>query len=57
MARLLMNLVRLRKGLDLTIVPFENRDKYSRAIIEFQQQKLRRDHERSASGEHPIPEA
>lgn len=58
MARLLLNLVRLRRGLEMTIVPFENRDKYSRAIIEFQQQKLQRDRERSAaSGEHPIPEA
>lgn len=57
MARLLLNFIRLRRGLDLSIIPFDNRDKYSRAIIEFQQQKLRRDHERSASGEHPIPEA
>ncbi len=57
MARLLLNLVRLRRGLDLTIVPFENRDKYSRAIIEFQQQKIQRDRERMASAEGPIPEA
>jgi Fic family protein len=48
MARLLLNLVRLRRGLDLTIVPFENRDKYSKAIIEFQQQKIRRDQEKKA---------
>jgi Fic family protein len=51
MARLLLNVVRLRRGLDLTIVPFEHRDKYSRAIIEFQQQKIRREQER-ASGQH-----
>ena len=57
MARLLLNLVRLRRGLDLTIVPFENRDKYSRAIIEFQQQKIQRDRDRMASAEGPIPEA
>lgn len=57
MARLLLNLVRLRRGLDLTIVPFENRDKYSRAIIEFQQQKIQRDRQRSAaSAEGPIPD-
>jgi Fic family protein len=42
MARLLLNLVRLRKKLELTIVPFEQRDKYSKAIIEFQQQKIAR---------------
>lgn len=42
MARLLLNLVRLRKKLEVTIVPFEQRDKYSKAIIEFQQQKLAR---------------
>jgi Fic family protein len=60
MARLLMNFVRLRKGLDLSIVPFDNRDKYSRAIIEFQQQKIARDQVKAAerrggtSGEHPI---
>ncbi|MBX3468930.1 MAG: Fic family protein [Planctomycetes bacterium] len=56
MARLLLNMVRLRRGLDLTIVPFENRDKYSRAIIEFQQQKIQRDRDRMASAEGPIPE-
>lgn len=47
MARLLMNLVRLRRGLEVSIVPFENRDKYSKAIIEFQQQKIRRDQEKA----------
>lgn len=57
MARLLLNMVRLRRGLELTIVPFENRDKYSRAIIEFQQQKIQRDRDRMASAEGPIPEA
>lgn len=49
MARLLMNLVRLRRGLELSIVPFESRDKYSKAIIEFQQQKIARDREKKAT--------
>ena len=40
MARLLMNLVRLRAGLDVAIVRFEDREKYSKAIVEFQQHKL-----------------
>ncbi len=51
MARLLLNTVRLRKGLDLTIVPVENREQYSRAIIEFQQQKVRRAQEKAAPAE------
>jgi len=42
MARLILNLIRLRRGLDVSIIPFENREKYSRAIIEFQQQKIKR---------------
>ncbi|RMG16302.1 MAG: Fic family protein [Planctomycetota bacterium] len=50
-ARLLLNLVRLRRGLDLSIVTFESREQYSRAIIEFQQQKIRRAQEKLASGE------
>jgi Fic family protein len=54
-ARLLLNLIRLRRGLDLTIVPYENREQYSKAIIEFQQQKIRRAQEKAASGEGPIP--
>lgn len=59
-ARLLLNFVRWRKGLELTLVPFDHRDKYSRAIIEFQQQKIARDQVKAAerrgghSGEHPI---
>jgi Fic family protein len=40
MARLLMNLIRLRAGLDLAIVRFEDREKYSKAILEFQQHKI-----------------
>lgn len=40
MARLLMNLVRLRAGLDVAIVRFEDRERYSKAILEFQQHKL-----------------
>ena len=40
MARLLLNLARLRLGLELTIVPFESRDQYSRAIIDFQKHKI-----------------
>jgi Fic family protein len=54
MARLLMNLVRLRRGADLTIIPFEHRDKYSKAIIEFQQQKIKRDQEKQVSGEYRV---
>ena len=42
MARLLMNLIRLRAGLELAIVRFEDREKYSKAIIEFQQHKIQR---------------
>lgn len=42
MARLLMNLIRLRAGLDLAIVRFEDREKYSKAILEFQQHKIQR---------------
>src|SRR5439155_24401468 len=42
MARLLMNLVRLRGGLDVAIVRFEDREKYSKAILEFQQHKIQR---------------
>ena len=49
MARLLLNLIRLRRGLDLTVVPFENREAYSRAIIEFQQQKIKRAQEKASS--------
>jgi Fic family protein len=47
MARLLLNLVRLRRGLDLTVVTFENRETYSRAILEFQQQKIQRSREKT----------
>lgn len=50
-ARLLLNLIRLRKGLDLTIVPFANREAYSRAILEFQQQKIIRAREKANSPE------
>jgi Fic family protein len=49
MARLLMNLIRLRANLDLAIVRFEDRDKYSKAIIEFQQHKIQRAQERQSS--------
>jgi len=48
MARLLLNLVRLRRGLDLSIVPFEGREQYSHAIVEFQQQKIARAQEKKA---------
>lgn len=50
-ARLLLNLIRLRKGFDLTIVPFANREAYSRAILEFQQQKIIRAREKANSPE------
>ncbi|MBI3725989.1 Fic family protein, partial [bacterium] len=40
MSRLLLNLVRLRAGLEVAIVRFEDREKYSKAIVEFQQQKI-----------------
>jgi Fic family protein len=40
MARLLMNLVRLRAGLDVLVVLFDDREKYSKAIVEFQQHKI-----------------
>jgi Fic family protein len=49
MARLLLNLIRLRRGLDLTVVPFDNREAYSKAIIEFQQQKIKRAQEKASS--------
>ena len=49
MARLLLNLVRLRRQLDLTTVPYDNREVYSRAIIEFQQQKIARAQEKAGS--------
>jgi len=48
MARLLMNLIRLRSGLDLAIVRFEDREKYSKAILEFQQHKIQRAQEKQA---------
>lgn len=51
MARLLLNAIRLRKGLDLTTVLLENREQYSRAIIEFQQQKIRRAQEAAPSAD------
>tara|TARA_R110002072_G_C7932426_1_gene531803 strand:+ start:45 stop:680 length:636 start_codon:yes stop_codon:yes gene_type:complete len=51
LARLLLNLVRLRRGLDLTVVPFPDREAYSRAILEFQQQKILRAQERANSAE------
>lgn len=51
MARLLLNLIRLRRGLDLSLVLVENRDQYSKAIIEFQQQKIRRAQEKAASSD------
>ncbi|MGE0710197.1 MAG: Fic family protein [Planctomycetota bacterium] len=47
MARLLLNLCRIRRGLDLTVISFENREAYSRAIIEFQQQKILRAREKA----------
>lgn len=47
MARLLLNLVRMRRGLDLAVVTFEAREQYSKAIIEFQQQKIRRAQEKA----------
>ncbi len=49
MARLLMNLIRLRAGLDLAIVRFEDREKYSKAIVEFQQHKIQRAQEKQSS--------
>ncbi len=51
LARLLLNLVRMRRGLDLSIVPYENREQYSKAIIEFQQQKIRRAQEKAGAGD------
>ncbi|MBL4847919.1 MAG: Fic family protein [Planctomycetes bacterium] len=51
LARLLLNLIRLRRGLDLTVVPFADREAYSRAILEFQQQKILRARERASSAE------
>jgi Fic family protein len=51
LARLLLNLIRLRRGLDLTVVPFADREAYSRAILEFQQQKILRARERANSAE------
>ena len=47
-ARLLLNAIRLRKGLDLAVVRFDEREPYSRAILEFQQQKIRRAQEKTA---------
>lgn len=48
MARLLLNLIRLRAGLDVAIVRFEDREKYSKAILEFQQQKIARAQQRAS---------
>ena len=54
MARLLMNLIRIRRDLPITIVTYEDREKYSKAIIEFQQQKIARAREKMrASGLGP----
>jgi Fic family protein len=50
MARLLMNLIRLRSGLEVAIVRFDDREKYSKAILEFQQQKIARAQQKSSSG-------
>jgi Fic family protein len=50
MARLLMNLVRLRGGLDVAIVRFEDREKYSKAILEFQQHKIAKVQEQQRQG-------
>ncbi len=47
LARLIMNLIRLRRGLELSIIPFDNREAYSKAIIEFQQQKIERAQKKS----------
>jgi fido (protein-threonine AMPylation protein) len=52
-ARLLLNLVRLRRGLDLSIIEFGAREQYSKAIIEFQQQKIRRAQQKASSGGNP----
>lgn len=49
MARLLMNMIRLRSGLDLAIVRFEDREKYSKAILEFQQHKIQRAQQKQSS--------
>ena len=49
MARLLMNLVRLRAGLDVAIVRFEDRERYSKAILEFQEHKLAKARERGGN--------
>jgi Fic family protein len=49
MARLLMNLVRLRMGLEVAIVRFEDRDRYSKAILEFQQHKIDRAQSKASS--------
>jgi Fic family protein len=38
-ARLLQNLVRLRAGLDLEVIPFGEREKYARSIMEYGQKK------------------
>ena len=54
MARLLLNLVRLRAGLDVAIVRFEDRDKYSKAILEFQQHKIAKV-QQAQSGTGPAP--
>lgn len=51
LARLLLNLIRLRRGLELTVVPFPEREAYSRAILEFQQQKILRAQERANTAE------
>jgi Fic family protein len=55
MARLLMNLIRLRAGLEVAIVRFEDREKYSKAILEFQQQKIARAQQRASSSGAEAP--
>lgn len=42
MARLIMNLARVRRGLEIAVIPYESRVQYGDAILEFQKQKIER---------------
>ncbi|MEZ6187586.1 MAG: Fic family protein [Planctomycetota bacterium] len=42
MARLLMNLARIRRKLEVAVIPYESRVQYGDAILEFQKQKIER---------------
>jgi Fic family protein len=52
-ARLLLNLVRFRSGLDLELVPFAEHEKYLRSIVDYR--KKLAEAQRAAQGAAPQP--